>query len=334
MSSLKRYAFVFALLLAVVAHIEARPKIGLVLSGGGAKGAAEVGALKFIEHCGIPIDCIAGTSIGSVVGCLYAAGYKADELEQLFTNQEWLSLLTDWRSDLADKPFCEDGGLTYMFGFPFMNSSELHLFRGQRIHQMIDSLLYVKGCQRFDQLPVPFACVGAKLWSAQEVLLSEGNVADAVRSSIAIPLLLRPGVVDETRLVDGGMMNNMPIDIVREKMRADVVIVVDLTQEKPVRRSEENIWQIIRQAGSSFIDAIMGSNILSWILTRPDNTKYLANLHLLKDGDIYINPRLDGFSLFSFGNVPMAEMVERGVLAAKRHVTELFKLRLRTLMAI
>ena len=331
MRCLRRHICLLLLLVAAMVHTEARPRIGLVLSGGGAKGAAEIGALKVIERYGIPIDCIAGTSIGSIVGSLYAAGYRTDELEPLFTNQEWISLLTDWRSDLADKVFAEADSLTYIFGFPFLNDPTIGLFRGRRIHEMLDSMFCQRGCRYFDQLPTPFCCVGARFWSAEEKVLNEGVVADAVRSSIAIPLLLKPGIVDETRLVDGGMMNNLPIDVVRQKMQADILIVIDLTQQKPRTVSEDNIWRVIRDLGASVLDFFIGSNIISWVLHRPDNQKYLDNLHSLGPNDIYINPRLDGFGLFSFDNDMMTEMIIQGEKAARRNVTKLLRLRLQLL---
>ena len=102
-----------------------RPKIGLVLGGGGAKGAAEVGVLKVIEQAGIPIDYIAGSSVGAIVGGLYAAGYTASELETLFQTQEWLSLLTDRKASFSNEPYQTDNGVTYVFGFPVMDRNRM-----------------------------------------------------------------------------------------------------------------------------------------------------------------------------------------------------------------
>ena len=112
-----------------------RPRIGLALGGGGAKGAAEVGVLKVLEEAGIQVDCIAGTSVGAIVGGLYAAGYSAKELETMFQTQEWLSLLTDRKASLSNEPFETVDGVTYIFGFPVLdrNSTIFGVMRGGRI---------------------------------------------------------------------------------------------------------------------------------------------------------------------------------------------------------
>ena len=158
---MKRFMIFFMLgcFLTVAAE---RPKIGLVLGGGGAKGAAEVGVLKVIERAGIPIDYIAGTSIGSIVGSLYAAGYTANELDTMFCQQEWLTLLTDRRGDISNEPYMVKDGVTYIFGFPVMGDIKeeviggFGMMRGERIEQLVDSMLKRKGCRDFNSLKIPF----------------------------------------------------------------------------------------------------------------------------------------------------------------------------------
>ena len=120
-----------------------RPKIGLALGGGGAKGAAEVGVLKVLDEAGIQVDCIVGTSIGSIVGGLYAAGYSANELDTLFQTQEWLALITDRKASLSNEPFQTVNGVTYIFGFPVLdrNSQGFGMMSGRKIEQMLDSML-------------------------------------------------------------------------------------------------------------------------------------------------------------------------------------------------
>ena len=115
-----RRIIIFFILGYCLTALGGRPKVGLVLGGGGAKGAAEVGVLKVIERAGIPVDYIAGTSIGAVVGGLYAAGYTATELDSMFCQQEWLTLLTDRRNDIAGELYQVKDGVTYIFGFPIM----------------------------------------------------------------------------------------------------------------------------------------------------------------------------------------------------------------------
>ena len=119
-----------------------RPKIGLALGGGGAKGAAEVGVLKVLEEAGIHVDYIVGTSIGSIVGGLYAAGYTATELETMFQTQEWLTLLTDRKASLANEPYTTVDGVTYVFGFPIRDrqSKGFGVMKGGQIEHLLDSM--------------------------------------------------------------------------------------------------------------------------------------------------------------------------------------------------
>ena len=234
------------------------PKIGLVLGGGGAKGGAEVGVLKVLEEAGIRPDYIVGTSIGSIVGCLYAAGYTATELEEMFTQQEWLSLLTDRRADLSGEPYKVKDGVTYIFGFPVIdnNNPTFGVLRGGRVEEVLDSMLAAKGCVKFNCLPIPFRCVAASMMEAEEVVLSQGKLPRAVRASMAIPGIFKPVEIDGEKLVDGGMMNNLPVDVCRE-MGADFIIAVDLQQEKPKNReSTDNIITSIVIAAQGVVNEV------------------------------------------------------------------------------
>ena len=283
-------------------------KIGLVLGGGGAKGAAEVGALKVIERLGIRPDYIVGTSIGAIVGGLYAAGYSATELEQLFCQQEWLSLLTDRREDLSGEPYKTENGITYIFGFPVIDTSsqQFGLLRGGRVETVLDSMFAVKGCQQFNCLSTPFCCVAAELLSAEEVLLKKGSLSKAIRASMAIPGIFKPVKIDGRQLVDGGMMNNLPVDVARQ-MGADVIIAIDLQQDKPQRRQQSQ--SII----TTFADLIGLGGIADWIINRPDINKYYDNC---RDADVYINPRLPDMDATNFGNDNMRRMILEGEKAA------------------
>ena len=134
-----RFIFLFIATWMLSSVMIARPKIGLVLGGGGAKGAAEVGVLKVLEEVGVKPDYIVGTSIGSIVGGLYAAGYTATELETMFKTQEWLSLLTDRDADLSNEPYTTKNGITYIFGFPIIdskNSRGVGMIKGERIKKV------------------------------------------------------------------------------------------------------------------------------------------------------------------------------------------------------
>lgn len=299
--------------------VAGRPKIGLALGGGGAKGAAEVGVLKVLEEAGIHVDCIAGASIGSIVGGLYAAGYSAAELDSLFQTQEWFSLLTDRKASLSSEPYKTIDGVTYIFGFPVMdkNSRGFGIMRGGRIEQILDSMVSVRGCTDFESLRIPFRCVAADIRTAEEVVISEGLVCKGLRASMAIPGIFKPVPQDDYLLVDGGMLNNLPVDICRQ-MGADIVIAVDLNQGDPQPRKQIDVSSLSGLAG------LIGlGGVIEWVTNRPDITKYKANL---ESADIYISPSLPDYDTTSFGNKNAARMIAAGVSAAKAHWDELLKL--------
>jgi len=316
---LKRFLNVLLLFAAFALTSQAqRPRIGLVLGGGGAKGGAEVGVLKVLEEAGIRPDLIVGTSIGSIVGGLYAAGFSAEELELLFCQQEWLSLLTDRREDLSGEPYKQEGNVTYIFGFPVLDKGNLSLgvLQGGRVEQVLDSMLAIKGCVEFDCLSVPFRCVAASMMNAEEVVLSDGVLPRAIRASMAIPGVFKPVEIRGDKLVDGGMMNNLPVDVARQ-MGANIVIAVDLQQDKPRnRKAEPNL--ITDLAGMIGL-----GSIANWIISRPDITKYNENR---RNCDIYINPPLPDYDASSFGNQSMRRMIDIGEKAARLQMDKLLGL--------
>lgn len=293
-----------------------RPKIGLALGGGGAKGAAEVGVLKVLEEAGIQVDYIAGTSIGAIVGGLYAAGYTPKELETMFQTQEWLSLLTDRRASLNNEPYATIDGVTYIFGFPVMdrNSRGIGVMSGGKIEQLIDSMASARGCQKFESLKIPFRCVTTDIRNAQEVILSKGMLSRALRASMSIPGIFKPVEHNGLLLVDGGMLNNLPVDVCRQ-MGADIVIAVDLqqTEQKPRKKTDLNVL-----TGLASLFGLGG--ILEWITNRPDIEKYFENR---KQADIYIHPNLPDADASSFGNKNAARMIQAGTAAAKSKLPEL-----------
>lgn len=304
-------------LLAVCEVMAVRPRIGLALGGGGAKGAAEVGVLKELEAAGIQVDCIAGTSVGAIVGGLYAAGYSASDLEMMFQTQEWLSLLTDRKASLSNEPLKTVDGVTYIFGFPVVDrnsSSGFGVMRGGRIEQVLDSMLSVKGCAEFERMAIPFCCVTADIRSAREVVLKEGPVCRAMRASMAIPGIFKPVKLGDRLLVDGGMLNNLPVDVCRE-MGADIVIAIDLqqTEQKPRRQTDLSVL-------STFADLLGIGGVLEWITNRPDIEKYNENR---KRADIYIHPDIPDADASSFGNKNAVRMIQAGMAAARLQLPEL-----------
>ena len=313
------FHLLFCLTLLLTEAMAQEPKIGLVLGGGGAKGAAEVGVLKVLEEAGIKPDYICGTSIGSIVGGLYAAGYSAAELEMMFQTQEWLSLLTDRSSSLANEPYKVDNDVTYIFGFPIIDrkAKGLGVMKGSSIEHMLDSMVCAKGCKDFQSLKIPFCCVAADIRSGTEVILREGSLARAMRASMAIPAIFKPVEIDDRKLVDGGMLNNLPVDVCRE-MGADIIIAVDLQQNEQKPRPQTDLSVL-----TSIADLVGLGGILNWITNRPDIEKYNANRQKV---DIYIHPVLDA-DVTSFGNKTAARMIQQGANAAHKLLPSLTKLK-------
>ena len=297
---MKKYLLVFLMLiccgLSVMAQQQneggkTRPKVGLVLGGGGAKGAAAIGILKELEREKIPVDYIAGTSIGAIIGGLYAQGYRADDLEKLFRSQNWLALLADRDTTLVGKVYKEEDGVIYVFGFPVRRKADADkntgfwMLHGDHVYNFLDSLISHSPVQRGTvEKAIPFSCVAFDIRRQQEIVLDTGSMARNMRASMAIPGAFKPVQIDTLMLVDGGMGNNLPVDVVR-KMGADVVIAVDLQQRK---RDDY-------RSPFSFLKGLGG--ILDWLAERPDIKKY--NINRTK-ADLYINPDLGSYGVTDF----------------------------------
>lgn len=316
---MKRILHMILCLALMMPALADRPKIGLALGGGGAKGAAEVGVLKVLEEAGIHVDYIVGTSIGSIVGGLYAAGYTAAELETMFQTQEWLSLLTDRKASLANEPYTTVDGVTYVFGFPIRDrhSKGLGVMKGGYIEHLLDSMASAKGCANFDSLKIPFCCVAADIRSGSEVILRDGGLAKAMRASMAIPGVFKPVVRGDYKLVDGGMLNNLPVDVCRQ-MGADIVIAVDLQQNEQKPRKQTDL-----SALTAIADLVGLGGILNWITNRPDIEKYNTNR---QQADIYIHPYLPDYDVTSFGNKIAARMIQSGADATRQLLPQLHAL--------
>ena len=334
-----------------------RPKIGLALGGGGAKGAAHIGALRVLEELGIRPDYIAGTSIGSIVGGLYACGYTADEIGNTFLSQEWISLMTDRNEESKAKVLSTDEeGTIYVFGFPVKRgkgqgarSKEqggkeqggkkgFGLLRGEKVMEALDSMICLRlgedqtikddsDCVRrmtvdadeimsstrdeFAMTKIPFRCVAVDVGQQSEYVFTEGKLAVGMRASMAIPGAFKPLIYDSHTYVDGGMLNNLPVDVVRA-MGADIVIAIDLTQNKHEDDQERKSLQ----------ETIGIGGLLDWVVSRPDLKKYKKNS---ADADVYINPNLEGYGPGSFSGEAMSVMMERGYNAATAKRKELKK---------
>lgn len=299
-----------------------RLKVGLVLGGGGAKGAAEVGVLKAIEKAGIPIDYIAGTSIGSIVGGLYSCGYRAEQLDSLFCSQKWLSLLGDRDEKMGERFITRKKGVTYLLGFPVFHkknkfvAEDFGAIKGDKIVELLEHLTRAKGVRTFDHMPIPFRCVATDFIHQKEVVISQGNLSKAMRASMAIPGVFKPISIKHTALFDGGMVNNLPVDVVRA-MGADIVIAIDLTQNKHEGETlqEAPLW--LRLLPSKL------AQMAVWAIERPDLLKYKENRDR---ADLYINPDLEEFGATSFSRQSISKMIRRGEEAGEKKYTDLLEL--------
>ena len=191
-----------------------RKKVGVVLSGGGAKGVAHIGVLKVLEEAGIPIDYIAGTSMGAIVGGLYAVGYSAKSLDSMVRVQNWPFLLSD-RVYRYNLPFSEkETNEKYLLSVPLTHGKGLSVpagfVSGQNIYNLFSELtIGYHDSIPFRDLPIPFSCVAANMIDGKEVVMDSGILPLAMRASMAIPGAFAPVIIDSMILVDGGISNNL-----------------------------------------------------------------------------------------------------------------------------
>lgn len=228
-----------------------RKKVGLVLSGGGAKGMAHIGAIKIIEEAGIPIDYIVGTSMGSIIGGLYAIGYTSHQLDSLVRVQDWNFLLSD-RIPRSDKNMAErEADEKYVISVPFSKISIKEvtggLIKGQNIDNMFSELtLGYHDSIDFNRLPIPYACVAEDIVTGNEYNFHSGRLSTAMRASMAIPGVFTPVRMNNMVLVDGGTINNYPVDVAR-KMGADIIIGVDVQSNLKPSDQLESTGDILGQ---------------------------------------------------------------------------------------
>lgn len=287
-----------------------RKSVGLVLSGGGAKGAAQLRIIKAIEEAGIPIDYIAGTSIGSIIGGLYAVGYSIEEIEELYTSMNWFDVFMDRTA--RDKQLFADKQKDDAYMFDVLLSTDdisipSGIVRGDRfMDQLNELLLGYQHIDSFDNLPIPFACVSYDMNTGSEYVARGGSLSAAIRASMSIPGVFKPVKYRDMVLVDGGVYNNFPVDVVRD-MGADIVIGVDLSDGIKTDADVENLVVIFEQ--------------LTVFLGR-DN--YEKNR---KDCDYYIHPEIAPYSAASFNQEAVDSLVQRGQHEADRHKEGLWALR-------
>ena len=281
-------------------------KIGLVLSGGGAKGLAHIGAIKVIEEAGVKIDYVGGTSMGAIVGALYAAGYSGTELDSIFRATDFVNLIQDNLPRSAKTFYEKENSETYALTLPFDNfkvSVPRAFSGGQNVYNELVRLLYhVKDVDDFSKLPIPFVCIATDIETGEEVVLDSGYLPEAIMASGTLPSLFEPSSIGEKVLIDGGIVNNYPIDKVRA-MGADIVIGVDV------------------QHGLSSRDALLSA---TEILLQINNYRTVKDMQeKSKKTDIYIKPDIENYTVIEFDKTD--EIIEKGEIAAKEKFAELQK---------
>ncbi|MBR5499039.1 MAG: patatin-like phospholipase family protein [Bacteroidales bacterium] len=288
-----------------------RPKVGLVLSGGGAKGAAHIGVLKYIEEVGIPIDYVAGTSMGSIIGGMYALGYSSEEILNIISDVDWDRLISDQvdrqkisyerksesRSQLVTVPFSMGTDKQEMQSRSFKNSLPTGIVSGDNLINLFNSLsVGYSDPIDFNDLPTPFLCIATNVINGEADVLNKGVFSKSLRASMAIPILFDPVKIDDTLYADGGLVNNFPAEQCRA-MGADFIIGVSMSPG--LESDPEQLSSLFSQVKQ-----------LKEIIT----DKEFENYH--KKCDIFISPDLKGVGMLSFDSESVARITESGYEAA------------------
>lgn len=273
-------------------------KVGLVLSGGGAKGLAHIGVLKIIDSLGVKVDYIAGTSMGAIIGSLYASGYTGNQLDSIFKKVDFDKIISD---DLprSSKAFYErNNSEKYALTLPFDKLKiklPSALSRGQNTYSLLSKLtLHVSDIEDFSKLPIPFFCIGTNIETGKAVMLDKGNLTQSVMASGAFPSLFQPVEINGQILIDGGVANNYPIDELKAK-GMDIIIGVDVQDGLANREELTSAPEVLLQI---------------------NNFRTIKDMKLKsKKTDIYIKPDITDFTVVSFSEGE--KIIKRGETAAK-----------------
>jgi NTE family protein len=290
-----------------------RPKVAVVLSGGGAKGFSHIGILKVLEEEGIPIDIIVGTSMGSLVGGLYSIGYTADELRDLAHNADWSELLSDNipRKELDQNTRIEKQ--RYVLTVPVAKGDKTGIIKGyikgQNIINLFCGLIAnVPESANFNDFPISFACIGTDLETGKEVVLNSGFLPTAMFSSMAIPGVFEPSEFDGHLLIDGGLVNNFPTDVAK-KMGADIIIGVDISAKLHNAEEIKSISEVVDQ-------------LINYYTLR-------KNIENRKLCDIIIMPNIEGYGTSSFYTSAVDTLINRGIKAGREAIDQIRSLKLK-----
>ena len=291
-----------------------RKKVAVVLSGGGAKGMAHIGALKVLEKAGIPVDIVTGTSMGSIIGGLYAIGYNANSLDSMVRVQDWGYVITD-REDLSRQSLDDRKKQnTYFFSTGMTigkkDKNAGGIIKGKNLAELFQQLCvgYTDSLDFTRDLPIPFACVATDIITNDEVDFHSGRLAQAMRASMAIPAAFSPVRIGDKVLVDGGLKNNYPADIARE-MGADIIIGV--TVQGPPKVAED------MGGAMSIISQIVDVNCKNKL----EDNLAITDLHMAVD--------TKGYNAASFSLAAIDTLVRRGEEEAMRHWDQIIALKQR-----
>ena len=299
--------------------VKSRPKVGLVLSGGGAKGAAHIGVIKYIEKAGIPIDYVAGTSMGSIIGGLFALGYSSDEILDIISTVDWDTLISNKvdrkkisytrkyenRTQLVTIPFSFSTDNEEIQARSFKNSLPTGIVSGDNVINLFNSLsVGYSDPVDFNNLPTPFLCIATNMLNGKAEVMNKGIVSKSLRASMAIPILFDPVRIDDNIYADGGLVNNFPADYCRA-MGADYVIGVSMSSG--LESNPDNLKSVFSQVKQ-----------LKTIITDKEFDNY-RNMC-----DIFISPDLMGVGMLSFDAESVARITESGYMAAS-HQAESFE---------
>ena len=272
-----------------------RPKIALVLSGGGAAGVAHVGVIRELERMGIRPDFVTGTSMGAVVGGLYASGFTPDDLERAVTEVDWTRILDDASERDLIQPRRRDSRLDELSVLPDLPVGlgpegpqiSAGLVDGVKLTLILHELTFhADGIRDFDELPIPFRAVATDLLTAETVVLSEGDLSSAMRASMSIPGFFPPVKIDGRVLVDGGVTNNLPIDVARE-MGADIVIASFIPPSLATEEDVQSLTGALGQSMAIFIHA---------------RSRFLIST--LGADDVLLRPGVEDVGMLAFDEAP------------------------------
>lgn len=312
----KKVVILLLLLLLSWTTLGERKKVGVVLSGGGALGVAHIGVLKVLEEAGMPIDYITGTSMGALVGALYAIGYDAHALDSMVRIQNWRYLLSNrlYRSEL---PFYEkEQSSKYLISLPIKGRKievPSGVLGGQNIYNLFMELTVgYHDSISYSTLPIPFACVATNILTGKPHVMHSGILPLSMRSSMAIPGIFAPMHIDSLVLVDGGIANNFPVNICQE-MGADILIGIDLN------------------TGSyKAADINSATSVMDQMIDLLGNSEYQKNKAiLLSDPDkyLYLNPNLQGYTIASFYEPAIDSMIQLGERVARANWDKIIALK-------